>query len=131
MATVRLVGVRETAARMVAIPGRMAQRRPVRVALRAAGEVIREGAAQRAAVDTGLMRRSISVRQGVSRKLWESVHVGVTRRAFYWKFVEFGTSRMAAQPFMRPAFEGEQQAALRAFEREFPAAVDDAIRSIG
>lgn len=29
----------------------------------------------------------------------------LSRDAFYWRFVEFGTSKMPAQPFMRPAFE--------------------------
>lgn len=33
---------------------------------------------------------------------------------FYWRFVEFGTSKMAARPFMRPAFEGTKFAAVRA-----------------
>lgn len=33
---------------------------------------------------------------------------------FYWRFVEFGTSKMAARPFMRPAFEVKKQAAVEA-----------------
>lgn len=28
---------------------------------------------------------------------------------FYWRFLEFGTSKMAARPFMRPALENNQQ----------------------
>lgn len=31
---------------------------------------------------------------------------------FYWRFVEFGTSKMAARPFMRPAFESKKVAAV-------------------
>lgn len=31
--------------------------------------------------------------------------VGTTRRAFYGRFVEFGTRRAAARPFLRPALE--------------------------
>jgi HK97 gp10 family phage protein len=27
---------------------------------------------------------------------------------FYWRFVEFGTSKMAARPFLRPAFESRK-----------------------
>lgn len=27
---------------------------------------------------------------------------------FYWRFVEFGTSKMAARPFLRPAFEAKK-----------------------
>lgn len=32
--------------------------------------------------------------------------------AFYWTFVEFGTSKMHAQPFMRPAYETRKNQAL-------------------
>lgn len=30
---------------------------------------------------------------------------------FYWRFVEFGTSKMPAKPFLRPAFEQSKQQA--------------------
>jgi HK97 gp10 family phage protein len=33
----------------------------------------------------------------------------------YWWWVEFGTSRFRARPFMRPAFEAQKMAALAAF----------------
>ena len=36
----------------------------------------------------------------------------------YWWLVEFGTSKMAARPFMRPAFEIKKRAALDAFTVE-------------
>lgn len=32
-----------------------------------------------------------------------SAVVGILRAAFYWRFVEYGTRKMAAQPFLRPA----------------------------
>lgn len=33
---------------------------------------------------------------------------------FYWRFIEFGTSKLAARPFLRPAFEAKKvQAAER------------------
>lgn len=28
--------------------------------------------------------------------------------AFYWKFIEFGTKKMPARPFIRPAFDGKK-----------------------
>jgi HK97 gp10 family phage protein len=38
--------------------------------------------------------------------------------AFYWRFLEFGTSKMQARPFLRPAFEAKkEQAANRIKER--------------
>ena len=35
------------------------------------------------------------------------------RDPFYWRFVEFGTSKMPAKPFMRPAFEQSKQQAAQ------------------
>lgn len=35
--------------------------------------------------------------------------------AFYGRFVEGGTSKMAAQPFLRPAYDAMKQAAVDAF----------------
>jgi len=36
--------------------------------------------------------------------------------AYYWRFVEFGTAKMAARPFMRPAFEAKKGDALEAIK---------------
>jgi HK97 gp10 family phage protein len=38
--------------------------------------------------------------------------------AFYWRFIEFGTSRMAAKPFMRPAFDSSKQTAREAIKNK-------------
>jgi HK97 gp10 family phage protein len=32
---------------------------------------------------------------------------------FYWKFLEFGTSKMRARPFLRPAFEAKKTESVR------------------
>lgn len=37
--------------------------------------------------------------------------------AWYWRFVEFGTSKMAARPFLVPAFELTKYAANKAIQR--------------
>ena len=42
------------------------------------------------------------------------------KNTYYWKFLEFGTSKMAAKPFMRPAFEAQKEAATVAI-REYMA----------
>lgn len=55
-----------------------------------------------APVDTGAMRNSIRS-DPVDDLTWQ-VSVGQD----YSKFVEFGTSRMAAQPFLTPALEGNR-----------------------
>lgn len=34
-----------------------------------------------------------------------------SKEAFYGRFIEYGNSKMAAQPFLRPAFEAKQKSA--------------------
>lgn len=47
---------------------------------------------------------------------------------YYWRFVEFGTQRAPAHPFMRPAMNTSVQEATNAFIREYDKALDRAIR---
>jgi HK97 gp10 family phage protein len=38
-------------------------------------------------------------------------------RAYYWdRFVEFGTSKMPAQPFARPAYDADKEQAAEAIQ---------------
>jgi HK97 gp10 family phage protein len=55
-----------------------------------------------APVDTGALRNSLGS-EAVDDLTWQ---VGTGQD--YAKFVEFGTSRMAAQPFLVPALEGNR-----------------------
>lgn len=43
------------------------------------------------------------------------------KHAFYGKFVEFGTSNMAAKPFLRPAYHAARAKALRAVKSRMAA----------
>ncbi len=47
---------------------------------------------------------------------------------WYWRHVEFGTSKMKARPFMRPALEGNQDKATNTFIMEYGKAIDRAIK---
>lgn len=60
---------------------------------------IEASAKDRAPVDTGNLKNSIQAKQ-VAPLTWE-VHVG----AEYGAYVEYGTRRTAAQPFLTPAVE--------------------------
>ena len=66
-----------------------------RYARRVAGEVYQD-MYRMCPVDTGELRNSIEV-----ESVGDTVYVVVT--ANHWPYLEFGTSRMAAQPFIRPA----------------------------
>lgn len=57
-----------------------------------------------APVDSGLLKSSIeSTKAGKGL----SSRVTVDGAAYYWRFIEFGTRRMAARPFIRPSAEAE------------------------
>ncbi len=49
---------------------------------------------------------------------------------YYWWWVEFGTSKMAARPFLRPAFEQTKDAQLAAMRKRMKAGLDRAARKI-
>lgn len=45
-------------------------------------------------------------------------------RVFYWRFLEFGTAKMRAQPFMRPALEQNVDSATTAILAELDKQID-------
>ena len=48
--------------------------------------------------------------------------------AFYGRFVEFGTSRMAAKPFLRPAYDAARAKALQAVQERMAVEVRKATK---
>lgn len=125
-----VAGLRELQQALAQLPIRVA-RNALRGAVNAGATVIRREAVQRAPVRTGKMRRAIyqkhapeksglmqatylvGVRSGKAeravtkrvRRGGKVLTVTLDRDAYYWRFLEFGTSKMAARPFLRPAFE--------------------------
>jgi HK97 gp10 family phage protein len=49
---------------------------------------------------------------------------------FYWWFLEFGTSKLAARPFLRPAFDTTKDAQLAAMRKRMKAGLAAAARKI-
>lgn len=47
--------------------------------------------------------------------------------AFYWRWVEFGTSKMAARPFMRPAYEAKVAEAVQKMQVRFAIRMEAAL----
>lgn len=50
---------------------------------------------------------------------------------FYWRFLEFGTEKMAARPFMVPAMNQAAQAATDKFIASYSQALDRALKKMG
>lgn len=124
-------GLQELQARLQQLPGKIAKN-ALRQATSAAAATIRDEARSRAPVDTGEMRKDIQIKRERESTAYRAVYsvfvrtgkksrIGgrarnVDKDSYYWRFVEFGTSKMAAKPFMRPAFEAKKEAAAAAMK---------------
>ena len=73
-------------------------------ALKKGAEVIREEMATNAPVLTGNLKENIEVSDMKTKNSTEYVEVGPNKDAFYAKFIEFGTIKQKAKPFIEPAF---------------------------
>jgi HK97 gp10 family phage protein len=79
------------------------------------GTQIAGQAANNAPVDTGALRNSVTSESGMTGEMEYTVKDGVS----YGVFVELGTSRMAAHPFLVPAVEKWAQPFISAFKELF------------
>ena len=87
--------------------------------IKRAAEKIREDAEKLAPKRTGKLARSIEIKKLEVTKDKIRIGVGpVGKDIFYWFFVEYGTSKMSAQPYLRPAFENNKDAVKREIMRE-------------
>jgi len=79
-------------------------------------------------VTPGNLKRMIRVRVDKSRTRGYAVTYEVyvkNKDAWYWKFVEFGTVKMSAKPFMRPAFETMKLAAINEIENQIKSRMEN------
>jgi len=86
--------------------------------LEAGARVVEAYAKIAAPVDTGALRNSIQVDSVTPIEAIIAPHTD------YAEFVEFGTSRMAAQPYMRPALDQNEREIVNAVQRTVAAFVE-------
>lgn len=99
-----------------------------------AGSVKRERKAGGPMVRVGVMggaRMGGTVAYGNNKTNRDLGIVGQEYSVAHWRFLEFGTSEMAAQPFMRPAAAAKAQAAYNAIAAAGPAELDKELRKEG
>ncbi len=117
------------------------QQRVVVGATRASAKVIADEAKQRVPVRSGLLKSTISIAKAKKKdtkdghvkfyvipktkttqkvnlisSLGDITKLKFKRVAYYAHFVEFGTVKMEAQPFLRPAFENSKTKSVQAFQ---------------
>lgn len=85
-----------------------------RKALEEGAESVVDRAKQLAPKRTGLLSRSGIV---AGKNTGESIDIGWTADAFYGRFQEYGTSKMAPRPHLRPAWEQRQSVVLDGMAR--------------
>lgn len=69
-------------------------------------------------VPSGTLKKSIGRKRLKSSQVETGAEIGISwrGRAFYGRFLEFGTSKMAAKPFLRPAFDAKKDESLTIFK---------------
>lgn len=92
-------------------------------ALNAGIAPIKKEAKANAPVKTGLLKKSIRSKQ---LRFTENPAVGifVSGKAYYWRFLEEGTSKMAAAPFLRPAADSKHEEGVGKFKEKLKAEID-------
>lgn len=71
-----------------------------------AAEIFLEAAIEKAPTATKRLKESLEIKKLEFEKDKIRIGVGpVGEDIFYWFFVEFGTAKDAAQPFLRPAYD--------------------------
>lgn len=101
-------------------------------AVRAGTKPLVDAARANVPVDTGNLKKSI----GINRKrtkdkstMWFTIspRKGGVNDGFYGHMIEFGTSKMTAQPFMRPAFESQDNQSIEATKKYIAERIDKEI----
>lgn len=137
MQRLRVRGIEAITARMRALPKALVDRALVRACTTAAA-IVRDAAKDIAPKDTGLLKEDIIIIKdkhpnwsGFDARAIVIVKWEGKDAAPYWRHVEFGTSKMAAQPFMRPAFESRKEVALAAMINVVVEAIPAIVKSLG
>jgi len=113
-------GLDEVLKKLKKLPEKV-QKRVLVGAVRAGAKPIIKEAKRLVPVRTGTLKKSIGVvkRRSKNKNL---IHFTVTPRkkkgGWYAHYVEFGTLKMSARPFMRPAYEKEGENSIK-FVREY------------
>lgn len=153
---VQIEGLDQLAAALKELPKRLAKN-GLRAAVYAGAKVIRDEAKLKAPVaihalgpnqpPPGTLKRSVIMKQipELSNQQKQTFFVTVRRGkqyrnqgkkgnlsqdAWYWRFVEFGTTRMAAQPFLRPAFDVKKNEAVTAITKRLAERIEQAAQEL-
>lgn len=123
-------GLEDLIAKLNSLPEKL-EKKVIRSAVRKGANIIRDKARSYVPVDSGELRKSITVSGAKYKKGTIAFAIkprknkkrGIT--VFYGKFIEFGTSKMAAKPFMRPAYDEAEKEVLETVINDIKSKVDE------
>ena len=154
--SVQVQGLDQLAKALRELPQRVA-RNGLRAAVYAGAKVIRDEAKLHAPVATGnlganqpppgTLKRSVIMKQipelsGAQKQtFFVTVRHGkkyrkqgkkgnLSQDAWYWRFVEFGTVKMSARPFLRPAFDMKKHEAVTAIKTRLAQRIEQAAQEL-
>ena len=87
-------------------------------ALKEAGEAVKQSIQNETPTRSGKLKASISVSRVKTKGGIKQVEVGPGSDGYYGKFLEFGTVKMKANPFMSRGYETSKGEAERIIEEE-------------
>lgn len=140
MVKVEVQGLAELMKAMQELPKEL-HKGPLRSAVGAGAKVVQDAAKGLAPRDEGTLQKAIyrTRSRSESSAVQETAIVGVRfgrryrRRgqdAWYWRFIEFGTVKMAARPFLRPAFETTKAEQLKVLQERLKKAIERAAAKV-
>ena len=89
-------------------------------AAEAGGRVALDAAKAKCPVDTGALKRSLHIEKSKTKKpeIKQEVKISPGKNQYYGTFVELGTKRQAAKPYLRPAIDENQEQISKAVNQE-------------
>ena len=157
--TVTLTGIDEMKRQLRALPAEIKKQRILDAALSQAAITLRDEVRRLAPVKTGALRENIIVYRDrkpersnatskysifvrkikVSRKVRRllrkikaaGANIKISDYAFYWKFLEFGTSKMPARPFFRPAIQATKGSFVQIVGDGIQKGIDRVVKRLG
>lgn len=99
------------------------KRKVMQKALNAGIAPIKKEIKANAPVKTGLLKKSVRSKQ-MKQTQYPAVGIFIAGKAYYWRFVEEGTSKMAAAPFIRPAADSKHEEGVGKFKEKLKIEID-------
>ena len=100
-----------------------AKRKTMQKALNAGAAPIKKEIKSNAPVDKGILKSAVRSKQ-MKYTAKPSVGIYIAGKGYYWYFIENGTSKMAAAPFIRPSVDSKYEEGIDKFKVKLKQEID-------